>query len=347
MRRWIYSIFAAAVAFALVMAGCNGKKDSALESTGKKTYTLATSAYPAFYLWYIAEQEHIFEKNGLSVEVVYFPVYSDSVLAFSTGQADCIAMALPDVIAPYMNGVPLEIIGMLDNSDGADGIVGRKGIRSISDLKGKSVATEYGTIEHFFLMKRLEEAGLTMDDIKFVNLSIADSGPAFLADTVDAASLWEPTLSEAQSRPDCNLITTSQDTPGLIADVFVVSKSMKNEDKKAFVATLFDLLDFYRTNPEKAIFDMAKCAEISEDDMKVSMSGSKLFSPKASFDTMTSTENEFTSLLYDIQQVADFLYGVKMLDKKPENLSGMVNSKYVKELLDERGDFPVPDTKKF
>ena len=92
---------------------------------------------------------------------------------------------------------------------------------------------------------------------------------------------------------------------------------------------------------------MAKCAEISEDDMKVSMSGSKLFSPKASFDTMTSTENEFTSLLYDIQQVADFLYGVKMLDKKPENLSGMVNSKYVKELLDERGDFPVPDTKKF
>lgn len=339
MKKTIMAFAASVMAAALLFTGCS--KESA-----KKQYTLATSAYPAFYLTYIAQEEGFYAKEGLDVKVVYFPVYSDSVLAFSTGQADAVAIAMPDTIAPYINGVPIEVIAMLDNSAGADGIVGGEGINTLSDLKGKSVATEYGTIEHFFLAKRLESAGLSMEDITFVNLSIADSGPAFLAKTVDAASLWEPTLSESLSRPGCKLLTNSEDTPGLIADVLAVNKSMPEADKVAFVKAMYDALDFYYKNPEKAIADMAKCAEIPEEEMWVSMSGSKLFGPAAGYETMSSTAQDFTALPYDVQEVAKFLYSIKMIDSCPD-VTGVINASYAKTVLDEIGDFPVPDTKKY
>lgn len=339
MKKSILTLVASIMTASLFFTGCNEKK-----SSEKKTYTLATSAYPAFYLTYIAQEEGFYEKEGLDVKVVYFPVYSDSVLAFSTGQADAVAIAMPDTIAPYINGVPIEVIAMLDNSNGADGIVGSEGINKLEDLKGKSVATEYGTIEHFFLAKRLESVGLSMDDINFVNLSIADSGPAFLAKTVEAASLWEPTLSESLARPGCKLLTNSEDTPGLIADVLAVNKDMPEADKIAFIKALYDSLDFYYKNPEKAIKDMAKCADIPEEEMWISMSGSKLFGPKAGYESMSSTKQDFTALPYDVQEVAKFLYSIKMIESCPD-VTGVINAAPAKKVLDEIGDFPVPDTK--
>ena len=342
----IGSLIFASILTVITLMGCNKSKKESAAGDKKKTYTVATSAYPAFYLLYIAQEEGFYKKEGLDVNVVYFPVYSDSVMAFSTGQADAIGIAMLDTIAPYISGVPIEAIAMLDNSNGADGIVGREGISSLADLKGKSIATEYGTIEHFFLAKRLESAGLTMDDIKFVNLSIADSGPAFLANTVDAASLWEPTLSESLARPGCTLLTSSEDTPGLIADVFAVNKNMPEADKIAFVKALYDSLDFYYKNPKKAISDMARCAEIPEEEMWVSMSGSKLFSPKEAYETMSSKAQEYTALAYDVQEVANFLYSIKMIESCPD-VSGIINPEPAKKVLDEIGDFPVPDTKKY
>ena len=44
------------------------------------------------------------------------------------------------------------------------------GINSIEDLKGKTVATEVGTLEHMFLLKILEENNMTIDDVNFVIL---------------------------------------------------------------------------------------------------------------------------------------------------------------------------------
>ena len=42
-----------------------------------------------------------------------------------------------------------------DNSYGADGIVVQDGINSIEDLKGKTVATEVGTLEHMFFAENI------------------------------------------------------------------------------------------------------------------------------------------------------------------------------------------------
>jgi NitT/TauT family transport system substrate-binding protein len=330
-----------------ILSGCKAKTSTA--QAGGKTYKLGISAYPAFYTWYICQAEDYFKKNNINVELVYFPVYSDSVQAFSTGQLDMLSVAMPDVIAPYINGIDLESVLVLDNSNGADGLVANSSIKSIKDLKGKSVATEYGTIEHFFLLNALQKEGLTEKDINFVNLSVADSAPAYLSGKVDAACLWEPSLSTALAKEGTNLLISSEKTPGLIPDVLIAKGDMvKNakDDVAKVINAYYDAMDFYVANQDKAIADMAKGAEISNEEMKVSMSGSKLFTIQEGIDTMDKTASDYSYLPYTTTKIAEFLKSVNMIDKMPDDTKKIVNSAYLKEVLKNRSSKPVPDTKK-
>lgn len=332
-----------------LFAGCGSGAGSDSKKTGStKTYKLGISAYPAFYTWYITRAEGFFKARGINIELVYFPVYSDSVQAFNTGKVDMLSVAMPDVIAPYINDIGLETVLVLDNSNGADGLVAKSGINSIKDLKGKSVATEYGTIEHFFLLNALKTEGLTEKDINFVNLSVADAAPAFLSGKVDAACLWEPSLSKALGKQDSKLLISSEKTPGLIPDVLVANKNMTKdgkEDIEKVINAYFDTMDFYVKNKDKAIQDMAKGAEISTDEMKVAMGGSKLFTLQQCVDAMDKKADNYSYLPYTTEKIAEFLKGVKMIDKMPDDTKKMFNSTYLKDVLKTRASKPVPDTK--
>ena len=52
-----------------------------------------------------------------------------------------------------------------DYSAGADGLIAKSDIKSVKDLKGKNVAIELGGSDHLFLLKCLENAGLTTKDV--------------------------------------------------------------------------------------------------------------------------------------------------------------------------------------
>ncbi|MCC5643010.1 ABC transporter substrate-binding protein [Nostoc sp. CHAB 5824] len=56
-------------------------------------------------------------------------------------------------------------------------------IKTLADIKGKKVAYSRGTAQTFFVVKALEQAGLTISDIQSVNLTIADGRAAFLNKT--------------------------------------------------------------------------------------------------------------------------------------------------------------------
>ncbi|MBV4432278.1 ABC transporter substrate-binding protein [Clostridium tyrobutyricum] len=350
LSKRIISISIMLIMFMITFAGCQNKTNSSNnESNSKKVYKLGICAYPAFYTWYITQAEGFFKKRGINVKLVYFPVYSDSVQAFNTGKIDMLSAAVPDIIAPYVNGIGLETVLLLDNSNGADGLVARNGINSIKDLKGKSVATEYGTIEHFFLLNALKKKGMTEKDINFVNLSISDAAPAFLSGKVDAASLWEPSLSKALAKKDSKLLVSSKDTPGLIPDVLVANKDMVENGKpdiEKVINAYYDSMEFYVKNKDKAIQDMAKGAGISTNEMKVAMSGSKLFTIKSSIDAMDKKEDNYSYLPYTTEKIARFLQMVKMIDKMPDDTKKMYNSAYLKEVLKTRESTPVPDTTK-
>ena len=112
------------------------------------------------------------------------------------------------------------------DSAGGDGIIARREIRSIQDLKGKRVAVLRGSVAEFFLSVLLRDAGLSERDVQIVNMKHGDAGAAFVAGKVDAAVTWEPWLSKGKTAPHGHLLIDSSQTPGLITDVMVFRRDV-------------------------------------------------------------------------------------------------------------------------
>ena len=76
----------------------------------------------------------------------------------------------------------------------SDVVVGNraKGIETIEDLKGKTVAVSSGTSSEIILEQALARAGMTMDDINTVEMTVDGMTTAMISGQIDAAASWSP-----------------------------------------------------------------------------------------------------------------------------------------------------------
>ncbi len=314
----------------LSLTGCTAKSKQ-VKGTKENPFILGISPMAGWYAWYGIQDSGIFEDNGVCVKIEFFPVYSDSLTAFYSGRVDGICIAGSDTIAPYNEGVDLKTVLVTDTSYGADGLVVKDGINSIEDLKGKTVATEIGTLEHMFLLKTLEKYGMTIDDINFVNMTINDAGPAFIAGSVDAAVLWEPTLSMAVNGGG-KLLYSSRETPGLIPDTFAVSQRVmdsSSEYVQKIINSWFDGTKLINARDDKFIEEVANDAELSKEEYLNMLDGVTIYDKKMNEGIFTDG-SDYNHLIYTLNDTAEFLLNVEMIDRLPDDLNNVLDDRYIK-----------------
>jgi len=334
------SIYLLIAVMSIQLSGC-GNSDTfsedttstvaAAKGTEDNPFILGVSPMSGWYAWYGIEGTGIFEENGVCVEIQFFPVYSDSLTAFYSGQVDGICIAASDAIAPLNEGIDFKVVLVNDNSYGADGLVVQDSISSIEELKGKSVATEIGTLEHMFLLKILEDNGMTIDDVDFTNMTINDAGPAFIAGSVDAAVLWEPTLSTALNAGG-NLLYSTKETPGLIPDALAVQQEVLDSSGEAvqnIVNAWFDGVEMLKIRDEAFIQVIATGAEITTDEYFTMLDGVSIFDKEMNIETFKEGD-DYTSLPYTLQASAEFLLKTNMISEIPEDVTSILDTTYIK-----------------
>lgn len=131
--------------------------NSAATPTNTKPIQLGFSAWPGWFPWQIAQEQKLFEANQVNVDLNWFDGYLDSINALRAGQLDANTQTLNDTISSVAAGSDQVIVLVNDNSTGNDKIIVREGINTIADLKGKKVAAEEGTVDHFLLLLGLKK----------------------------------------------------------------------------------------------------------------------------------------------------------------------------------------------
>jgi NitT/TauT family transport system substrate-binding protein len=289
------------------------------------------SAWPGWFPWQISQEQKLFETNKVNVDLKWFDGYLDSINALRAGQLNANTQTLNDTISSVAAGSDQVIVLVNDNSTGNDKIIVREGINSIADLKGKKVAAEEGTVDHFLLLLGLQKAGLTQADIQFQPLETGAAAAAFVAGQVDAVGVFAPFTTKALSRSGSKELFSSKDFPGAIPDHLVVSRKLINErpqDVQALVNTWFDTLDFIKANPEKAYEIMAKRAGVSVPEYKAYNAGTKIFSIQENLQAF-KPDQDMTSLSYAADKISKFLVTTGLTKQAP-NLNAIFDDRFVK-----------------
>jgi NitT/TauT family transport system substrate-binding protein len=328
----------AALCLALVVAGCNqeattGGSGAAGGDAQNGKITLGFSAWPGWFPWQVAAEQGLFAKNGVDVEVKYFENYTDSLNALATGNIDANSQTLNDTISSVAGGAKETIVLVNDNSTGNDQIIAQKEIASVTDLKGKTVAAEEGTVDHYLLLLALQKAGLGPSDIKFTPLATDAAAAAFVAGRVDAVGVFAPFTTTALERPGSRAIATSKDFPGAIPDHLVVNPSLvkdRPDDVQALVKTWFDTLDWIRANREQAVAIMAERAGVSAADYNTYDAGTSIFTLEQNLEAFTPGSTD-AHLDYQARKITDFLLQTKLIDTEPD-LDGLLDDQFVKAM---------------
>jgi NitT/TauT family transport system substrate-binding protein len=228
--------------------------------------SIGISGWTGFAPLTLAKEAGIFKKNGLDVSIRKIP-QKDRHLAVASGDIQCAATTVETWVIWNANGVATKQIFQLDKSYGADGMAVRNDVKSIKELKGKTVlASAPGTAPYFTLAWFLKKNGLSVKDVTVANLEPAAAAQAFISGQGDAAMTYEPYLSKVREAPDKGkIIATTLDYP-MIMDTVGCTPKFLAENKTAGKA----LADSYFQAVEMIAREQAKAYEIMGADVKQS-----------------------------------------------------------------------------
>ncbi|MDT9001551.1 ABC transporter substrate-binding protein [Paucibacter sp. APW11] len=218
---------------------------------------IGISGWTGFAPLTLAKEAGLFKKQGLDVSLKKIP-QKDRHLAIASGDVQCAATTVETWVVWNANGVATTQIFQLDKSYGADGMVVKPGIARIADLKGKTVAASApGTAPYFTLAWMLKKNGLSVKDVKVVNLEPQAAANAFIAGVgeVDAGMTYEPYLSGVRAKPEAGkIIATTLDYP-VVMDTFGCTPKFLAENPKAargLAEAYFEALELIKKDPKKS-----------------------------------------------------------------------------------------------
>jgi NitT/TauT family transport system substrate-binding protein len=236
---------------------------------------IAMSGWTGFAPLTLAKEAGIFKKNGLDVTIKKIP-QKDRHLAIASGDVQCAATTVETWVAWNAAGVATTQIFQLDKSFGADGMVVKSAISKIADLKGKTVAASApGTAPYFTLAWMLKKNGLSVKDVKVVNLEPQAAANAMIAGNqdIDAAMTYEPYLGAVRAKPEAGkIIATTLDYP-MIMDTFGCTPKFLAENPKAAQAladSYFQALEMIKADPKKAFEIMGADVKQSAEQFEAS-----------------------------------------------------------------------------
>jgi ABC-type nitrate/sulfonate/bicarbonate transport system substrate-binding protein len=160
---------------------------------------------------------------------------------------------------PKDSRVMPRIYQQVDWSNGGDGIVCREGIKTVGDLRGKTIALAENSPSHYFLLNMLVAGGLQPSEVKMNFTPTAfEAAAAFNNDkNVAAAVSWAPDIYKLEQVKGNRMLVTTQTANKLIADVWFARADFAQDHRDICVSLV------------KGIFDGMEALKKEENKMKV------------------------------------------------------------------------------
>jgi taurine transport system substrate-binding protein len=209
--------------------------------------------------WRHAHVTQAIEKaTGYKINYRMFSGGGDVIRAMASGQVQIGEAGSAAVASALSQGLPVELVWILDDIADAEALVVRNGsnINSLADLKGKKIGVPFTSTTHFHTLVALESAKINPADVRIMNMRPPDIAAAWERGDIDATFVWDPVLAKVKSSGKV-LISSgkiSKDTGKATFDGIVAQKewAKANADFMAkFIKAIAAADEDYRKNAAK------------------------------------------------------------------------------------------------
>jgi NitT/TauT family transport system substrate-binding protein len=290
------------------------------------------------------------KKHGFKVRLKLSE--EESWSALNSGKMAASATTV-DVLAVYGRQFQVVVPAQIGYSRGADGIVVRKDVKRVNDLKGKVLAASQFTESDFFIRYLAQEAGLGVNmlgdlkerpDPEKINLVYADDAfvacDHFLSDLdggdqkMMGCVTWAPRTTEAvqESKGKATLLVTNRNLL-VISDILIVNKGFAQANPKMVAGLVDGLLEgnrMVRENPNAQLDVVGKAFKWDREKTKNELAKVHLSNgPEnlAFFSGDIAAAGSFSG----IYQSAVLAYGPELI-KDPVDADRFVDSQHLKAL---------------
>ncbi len=200
-------------------------------------------------LWALAAAQNLgyFEEEGITLELTSFDNGPNIIAAMENGTVN-IGYIGDGAHSLCVQG-NASIIALSHISNG-DAVIGGPEVKTIADLKGKTVAYSSGTTSENILIQALASEGMTMSDITAMDMDASAIVTAMLSGKVDACAIWSPNsttvIDELEGATILADNVTFADSSIALSSWIAMPETVENESDVLvrFVRALFRGMDY-------------------------------------------------------------------------------------------------------
>ena len=200
-------------------------------------------------LWALAAAQNLgyFEEEGITLELTSFDAGPTIIAAMENGSVD-IGYIGDGAHSLCVQG-NASIIALSHISNG-DAVIGGPEVKTVADLKGKTVAYSSGTTSENILIQALASEGMTMSDITAMDMDASAIVTAMLSGKVDACAIWSPNsttvIDELEGATILADNVTFADSSIALSSWIAMPETVENESDVLvrFVRALFRGMDY-------------------------------------------------------------------------------------------------------
>ena len=295
------------------------------------------------------------KELGIPVEWIKFDSGRHVNEALAEDRIDFGLVGTSPAAAAISQGIPIEVIWIHDIIGDSEALAVRKasGIDQIQDLAGKVVAAPFGSTTHYHLMLSLKLANIKSGDLKIINLEPPEMPAAWQRGDIDAAFVWEPTLSKLLEQDGSVLFSSRQlvERGFPTADLCVVRKKFATEYPSVAITYLKNLdraVRLYRSRPEEAAAAVARQLGLSTEQAARQMKGLIFVTGEEQLSGKYVGDMQLHFGLYTLlKDTADFLVNAQQIESSPPWPVFMraVSASYVQKIIPQKKGLAAPRLK--
>jgi NitT/TauT family transport system substrate-binding protein len=226
-------------------------------STGSApSVTVGTTKSEVNLLIIAAQNQGYFADNGLDVVHKVYPSGVDAIGGLLGGELEFAAGSEFPFVGQVLSESDICTIAAVNRSS-LEHLVARidRGIRSIADLRGKTIGVPLGSRPEFALDRFLYFHGIDVSEVTLADVPVGESVEALVSGKVDAVAAWQPYTDEVVQQLGAQVVSWSvqENQPSYSLVMSRAGWTAENRDLVTrFLRSLVEAEEYVTRNPEAA-----------------------------------------------------------------------------------------------